>query len=109
MSKTDLVYIKDIQQSVEKIIEYTLGISYDEFSENVEKQDAIIRRFQIIGEAAGKLSQGFKNKYPEFPAREAKGMRNILVHEYNEVQLEDLWEAITVDIPRLQSLINEIE
>ena len=77
MDKTDKVYLLDILDAIEKITDFIKNTDFTQFEQDVMKQDAVIRRFEIIGEASGKLSKNFQEKYPKLPFRESKSMRNL--------------------------------
>ena len=80
--REDSVYIQDIISSIEAIESYTLNISELAFINNQMLQDAVTRRFEIIGEAANHISEDFKNKHSKIEWRLMKDMRNKLIHEY---------------------------
>jgi len=105
MKKDNQVYLKDISESIGRIESYVAGSGYDEFSKNLMMQDAIIRQFEIIGEAAGKLSEDFLKDHSDFPAREAAAMRNLLIHEYNYVNIDQIWKTVQEDLPKLKEKI----
>lgn len=69
-------------------------------------QDAAIRRIEIIGEAAKRKSQDARNYYSHLPWIEMRGMRNLLIHEYDEIDMQNVWETVKNDLP---NLIFEIE
>jgi uncharacterized protein with HEPN domain len=71
-------------------------------------QDAIMRRIQIIGEAARKISSEFKETHPEISWSEIIGMRHKLIHEYFRIISEKVWETVTYDIPALIDLIEPL-
>ncbi|MBU3665526.1 MAG: DUF86 domain-containing protein [Chthoniobacterales bacterium] len=71
------------------------------FYDNGEKQDAVLRRLEIIGEAAGRISPDVQKELSSIPFREIRGMRNIIAHHYGEVDLERVWETATRDVPAL--------
>lgn len=102
----DNAYLTDILNSARSIISYIQGMSQEQFEQNVEKQDAVIRRYAIIGEAAGRLSADTLKALPTLPWRQMTGMRNILVHDYDDVDDSTLWETARNDLP---NLISEIE
>ena len=97
----DNAYLRDVLDSARAIAQYLHGISREEFSANPEKQDAVIRRFEIIGEAARHLSPEARQALPEIPWRLVTGMRNILIHDYDDVDVETLWETAHHDLPAL--------
>jgi uncharacterized protein with HEPN domain len=76
--------------------------------ENDEKQDAIIRKIEIIGEAAKRLSPEFQEEYSDIPWRIIKGMRDKLVHDYIDIDLEVVWETSKKNIPELEKKINHL-
>ena len=82
MSRTDDVYLQDILESVNIILNYTENISEFEYIKNLMLQDAVNRRFEIIGEAASRISTSFKKNNPSVHWRLMKDMRNKLIHEY---------------------------
>lgn len=104
----DKEIILDIKDAINKIFSYTTNVNFDDFVANDEKQDAVIRRIMIIGEATKRLSNEFKANYPDIPWREMMGMRDILVHEYNRVDLETVWDVVQNDLPQLIELFNLI-
>ncbi|MDD5262361.1 MAG: DUF86 domain-containing protein [Methylacidiphilales bacterium] len=98
--------LKDIFDSARAIRQYLTGVTWDDFFKNPEKQDAILRRFEIIGEAAGRLAPETQTAFPQLPFRSMKGMRNIIAHDYGEVDLDQVWKTATRD---LDGLIDTLE
>lgn len=88
------LYLNDILESIEKILEYTEGIDFDEFCENSMVFDAVIRNFEIIGEAARNIPDNLRSKYPHIPWADMVGMRNILIHGYFGVDYSIVWNTI---------------
>ncbi len=88
MSKRKLdVYLQDILESIEQIQEYLDGIDEEEFYKNSEKQDAVLRRLEIIGEAVKRIPDDIRDEYEEVPWRKIAGIRDIIIHEYFGVTL----------------------
>lgn len=95
--KNNDIYIVHILDSVAKIQSYTAHKSFQEFSSNSELQDAVVRNLEIIGEASRRLPDTLKSQI-ELPWDEISAMRNKIVHDYFELNLEIIWESATVDI-----------
>jgi len=108
MKKDNLVYIQDIIDAIEKINDYALGMNFETFQSDTLKQDAILRNFTIIGEGSSKLSEEFTKQYPKFPIREAISMRNKVVHDYGNINLDVVWKTVKKDIPELYLACKEI-
>ena len=104
----DQAYFFDILDSAELAVKYLSGITYEEFLQNTSIQDSVIRRIEIIGEASGRVSSASKNKYDQLPWNEMKGMRNLLIHEYDEIDLKDVWNTVKNDLPELIKSIDKI-
>jgi len=108
-NKRDLtIYLKDIIESAEFIQSYILGISEGEFYQSSEKQDAILHRIQIIGEATKHIPDTFREKHATVPWRVIAGMRDIIVHEYFGITQSMIWKLAVEDIPMLKEQIEEI-
>ena len=108
MKKDDSIYLAHILESLTKVILYIEGISYDAFLSDEEKQDAVIRKIEVAGEATKRLSEEFRDKHPQIPWRAMAGMRDKLIHDYIDVDLDTVWETATHDIPNLLREIKTI-
>ena len=107
MSKrNDYLLIEDIISSCNKILNYTKDFSEETFIEDDKTIDAVIRNFEIIGEASNKLSEIFKEKNPQIDWFKMTGLRNRLIHDYMGIDLSIIWSVIQ---NYLQPLKNELE
>ncbi len=98
-----------MEESIRKIQDYTGKLSYENFADDNMVIDAVIRNFEIIGEAAGHIPFEIQNQYPAIPWRQIKSMRNIMIHEYFGVDLEIIWKTINSSLPRLLEALLEIK
>jgi len=103
--KEALVYLAHIIESAEKIQEYINNITKKEFLKSSEKQDCVIRRFEIIGEATKHLTDDTKRRDKHIPWKKITGMRDILIHEYFAIDVHFVWKTAKYDLPKLLNRI----
>lgn len=97
----DLQFLLDMLQSAELVSKYTARCSKTEFVDNIQLQDSVIRRLLVLAEAARRISDQTRQTLPNISWQEINGMRNRLVHEYNDVNLNIIWDVIKTEIPAL--------
>jgi uncharacterized protein with HEPN domain len=102
------MFLEDILTSMDRIAEYIEGLSYDQFKKYYKTVDAVIRNFEIIGEAANKIPQSVKEMYKEVPWSEMYLLRNKVSHEYFGIDYEILWDVIINHLPTNRIQILEI-
>ncbi len=108
MNKTDVVYLQDMKEAIIQIALYTEDVTFEEFSNDQMRQDATIRQLEILGEAANKLSVEFVRNNQELPLRQVISMRNFLIHGYDEVDLQIVWDTIQQNIPELKKILEAL-
>lgn len=108
MKKDTQIYLNDILESIEIIQKYFQNITKEEFKNNLQIQDAVIRRLEIIGEAARSVSDDFRQSHPEVPWREVADLRNVLIHEYSGIDIKRIWKIVIQDLPILKKQIEGI-
>lgn len=108
MTKEYRDYLRDIFDSILSIENFVDGMTIQEFLTDLKTQFAVVRAFEIIGEAASKISNEIKEKYQDLPWREMVTMRNKLIHEYSGVSNAVIWQTIQQDLPSLKKGLEEI-
>jgi len=109
MSEKNLPNILAIQDSCNKIIDFTTGIhNAEEFYQDQKAFDAVLMNFIVIGESVSKLSSDLKNQFPDVEWNKIKSFRNIVAHNYFGGDADEVWQIISSDIVSLQISIEEI-
>jgi len=104
----DQVYLLDILESAKLALVYAGDKDVEDFFKDVQSQDSVIRRLEIIGEAAKRISEETKAAHPNLPWSDMIGMRNIMIHEYDNVDLSMVLETVKRDLPQLVEAIVKI-
>lgn len=108
MTKQPRIFLLHILDSIEKIETHLQGQTKKSFLNNYTVQDAVIRRFEVIGEATKNIPISFKNKYPQIPWAQMSAMRNLLIHEYFNTSLNIVWATTKTDLIKLKKSINKL-
>ncbi len=105
-------YLEHIAQAIQRAAEYIEGLgSVSAFRQSQRDQDAVIRNIEIIGEAANQIQKHapeFVTAHPELPWIEMRGMRNKMIHDYFDVDLNLVWSTVKEDLPRLKQQIDDL-
>lgn len=109
MKKDPGVFIEHILECIELIEEYTKEAKKEGFFNSRQLQDAVIRRIEVIGEAVKNIPPEIKDRYPQIPWKRIVGMRDILIHQYFGVDLEQTWRVAKIEISELKKKILEIK
>lgn len=108
MMKTPLLYITHIFDAIKSIQTQMEGITKEQFEDSELLQGFVERKLEIIGEATKRIPDDFKKKYPNIPWKDMAGMRDILIHQYTEVDKDIVWKTIAQKIPSLKEHIESI-
>jgi uncharacterized protein with HEPN domain len=112
MSHRDWVLrVEDILEAIDRITQYTAGMTWEAFSTDQKTLDAVIRNIEVIGEASRHIPDDIVAQHPGIPWDEMRGMRNVLIHEYFLVSVPVLWQTVVQDlsplVPKLRRILSE--
>ncbi len=108
MRRNVSLYLKDILEAMESIEKFVEGMDFEKFRLDDRTSSAVIRKFEIIGEATRNIPRVIKQKYPDIPWKEMVGFRDKLIHFYFGIKYEIVWDTIKIQIPQLKSKIQDI-
>ena len=102
MSKrsSDLLLL-DMKEAAEKILKYTKGLSFEDFLADDKTIDAVVRNFEIIGEASLRIDEDFRFEHPQIEWKKLRGFRNRIVHDYFGIDYEIVWSILSKDLEEL--------
>jgi uncharacterized protein with HEPN domain len=109
MSKRPVeLLLDDILQAIGRIEQYIKDLSFEAFSKDQKSVDAVVRNLEIIGEAANRLPDEFKEKYRQIEWHKVVGLRHRIVHEYFGIDIEIIWQILHKDLPELRDALSQI-
>lgn len=104
----DSDFLLDIVLSARLIVDYVQGVEREQFLQDTALQDSVIRRLEIVGEAAGRVSSEFRAVHPEIPWASMTGMRNRMIHGYDDIDMDIVWNTSQQSVPNLLTLIEPL-
>lgn len=105
--RDELTTLADMIDAAERAVEYAAGTTLDALPFDRMRSDAILRVLGVLGEAGGRVSQETRQRFPLLPWREMKGMRNVLIHRYDRVAWQIVWDTVTIHIPAMMPALRE--
>lgn len=108
MRKDDAVRLQHMLDAASKAVTFCEGLNMDEFQKDELRNLAVVRLLEVVGEAAGAVTQESKQALPDFPWRHMVAMRNRLIHGYFDVDPEIVWDTVENDLPPLVSKLREL-
>jgi len=91
----------DMKEAAEKILKYTKGLSFEDFLTDDKTIDAVVRNFEIIGEASLRIDEDFRFEHPQIEWKKLRGFRNRIVHDYFGIDYEIVWSILSEDLEEL--------
>lgn len=108
MKKDPKIFLQHILESIKLLESFSKNLTFEKFSKNRLRQNAIVRELEIIGEAVKNISRTFRDKHPTVEWNKIAGLRDKLIHHYFGVDLKTVWDVIEQDLPKLKKQILEI-
>jgi len=109
MKRNKKFYLNDIIDAIGNVESFLKGVDKENFLKNIEKQSAVVRQLEIIGEAAKNVSNDLKRKYPDIPWKDIVGFRDIATHAYFRLNLTMVWEITQKDLLDLKNKILKVK
>lgn len=101
-------YLLDMKLAAEDALVFVAGLDSEAFLASALHQSAVIRKLEVLGEAAGRVSKPFCDAHPEIPWREITGLRHRLIHGYDDVRLDLVWDVTTGKLPGLVAALDRL-
>ena len=111
--RDESVYVRHMLDAISRLERHISGVDRTGFLENELVQDAVIRQLEILGEAAGRISKDTCARFPQIPWPKITGLRHRLIHDYLGVDLDLVWNVVTVDLaevtPSIRSMLSALQ
>ena len=107
MKSTWRDYIADILTAIQEVEDFTRGMEYEQFAADKKTVNAVVRSLEVMGEAAKRIPEDVRQRYPDVPWKRMTGMCDKLIHEYSGVDLEIVWAVVKTELPPVKPLIEQ--
>ncbi len=104
----DKATLMDVAKAARLVLNFKQGVDKSAFEKDIKTQSAILHQLLVLGEAVKRLSDNFRARHPEIPWRSYAGLRDVLIHHYDEVDLDEVWKAMERDIPSLLAKLDPL-
>ena len=101
-------FLRDILDNIARAQRFTDGLTLEQFSEDEKAMYATVRTLEIVGEATKRLPSALRERQPSVPCSDLAGLRDVIIHQYDRVQMDRVWEAARVELPALAPLISRL-
>jgi len=108
MKKEPIVFLTHILESINLIEMYVQGVTEEYFYTSTEKQDLVVRRLEIIGEATKNLPAEFRKKHSDVPWKSIAGLRDVIIHQYFGIEYDVIWDTVVNLLPILKKQIEQL-
>lgn len=108
MSKRDDAIILDLMRASQLAVEFLGGLSQEDFDQDLKTQASVLHQLMVLGEGVKRLSLEYRSENPQVPWRAIAGMRDTLIHEYDDVDLGEVWRTIRRDVPALIQMLERL-
>jgi len=102
------IYVEDILNAIESILKFTEGMNFEDFQKDDKTCSAVVRKFEVIGEAAKHIPQEIRDEFPQIPWKEMVGMRDRLIYFYFGIDYKLVWMAVKERAPKILPLIKKV-
>jgi uncharacterized protein with HEPN domain len=106
--KNPILPLQDIVESCDLILAHVADCTLEQFCKNITVQDAVMRRFEIIGEATKRIPQDVRDAYPDVPWKLAAGFRDVLIHDYPEIVIDEVYATAQDHLPKFRAQVAEV-
>ena len=104
----DEIVVLDIIRAARLAVDFKQGLDKAAFLEDIKTQSAVLHQLMVMGEAVKRLSMAYRNEHPHIPWKVMAGMRDVLIHGYDIVELNEVWKTVKVDVPQVLPLLEEL-